>query len=104
MAKGELAAFGGRPVALCWDGNLANFDVVLLDMNLDGQRNPETANFLLERGIPFAFVSGYDAVIDPQHADVPLLHKPFTDGELGAVLAELIGPSGVRNEIAEANG
>jgi CheY-like chemotaxis protein len=77
-----------------------NFDVVRLDINLDGQRTPETANFLLERGIPFAFVSGYDTVTDPHQAHVPLLHKPFTDEQLAAVLAELIGPSEVRNEIA----
>jgi CheY-like chemotaxis protein len=98
---GYSVAGVARTVAEALEGFLEyNFDVVLLDINLDGQRNPETANFLLERGIPFAFVSGYDAVIDPHHAHVPLLHKPFTDEQLGAVLAELIGPSGIRNEIA----
>jgi CheY-like chemotaxis protein len=78
------------------------FDVVLLDINLDGNRNPETANYLLERGIPFAFVTGYDTVIDPHHAHVPLLHKPFTDEELGAVLAELVGPGEVQDMMADA--
>jgi hypothetical protein len=73
-----------------------------LDINLDGPRNPETANFLLERGIPFAFVSGYDTVTDPHHAHVPLLHKPFTDEELGAVLAELVGPGEVQDMMADA--
>jgi CheY-like chemotaxis protein len=78
-----------------------NFDVVLLDINLDGQRNPETANFLLERGIPFAFVSGYDTVINPHHAHVPMLHKPFTDEQLGAALAELVGPGEVQDMMAD---
>ncbi|HEY1474309.1 MAG TPA: hypothetical protein VGF53_09525, partial [Pseudolabrys sp.] len=29
-----------------------NFDAVLLDLNLDGEYHPETADFLLETGIP----------------------------------------------------
>jgi CheY-like chemotaxis protein len=78
-----------------------NFDVVLLDINLDGQRNPETANFLLERGIPFAFVSGYDTVTDRHHAHVPMLHKPFTDEQLGAALAELVGPGEVQDMMTD---
>ena len=79
----------------------SNFDVVLLDINLDGQRNPETANFLLERGIPFAFVSGYDIVTEPHHKHVPMLHKPFTDQELGDVLTELVGPGEAQDMMAD---
>ena len=43
-----------------------DFDAVLLDVNLDGEYNPETADLLLEMGVPFAFVTGYDYVVDPR--------------------------------------
>jgi hypothetical protein len=76
----------------------SDFDVVLLDINLDRTRNPETANFLLELRIPFTFVSGYDTVTDRHHAHMPMQHKPFTDEQLGALLAQMVGPR-VHNEM-----
>jgi hypothetical protein len=54
-----------------------DFDAVLLDINLGGEYNPETADLLLEMRVPFAFVTGYDYVVDPRHNDVPLLQKAF---------------------------
>ena len=53
-----------------------DFDAVLLDVNLDGEYNPETADLLLEMGVPFAFVTGYDYVVDPRHDNVPLCRSP----------------------------
>jgi hypothetical protein len=32
-----------------------------------------------------------------------MLHKPFTDEQLGALLAELVGPNGVHNEMTETD-
>ena len=55
-----------------------NFDAVLLDIGLDGQHNPELADWLLEMDIPFAFVTGYDHPFEARHDKVPLLQKPFT--------------------------
>ena len=80
-----------------------DFDAVLLDINLNGRRNPETADFLLQRGIPFAFVSGYDNVTEPHHAHVPMVLKPFSDDQIGAALRGLVGPGTVHNEVSEAN-
>jgi CheY-like chemotaxis protein len=80
-----------------------NFDAVLLDMNLDGRRNPETADFLLQRGIPFAFVSGYDYIGERHHAHVPMVLKPFSDEQIGAALRALVGPGSVHKEASEAN-
>jgi CheY-like chemotaxis protein len=77
-----------------------NFDVALLDINLGGRRTPETADLLLEQGIPFAFVSGYEHVADPQYAHVPMVLKPFSDAQIGAVLTTLVGPGEVQNMIA----
>jgi hypothetical protein len=48
-----------------------NFDAVLLDINMEGEYQPETADVLLEAGVPFAFVTGYDYVLEPRHEGVP---------------------------------
>ena len=63
------------------------FDAAILDINLsDGMAYP-VAEILSERGVPFAFVTGYGtAGTDPAHADAPLLQKPFREGHLEAVV------------------
>ncbi len=73
-----------------------DFDAVLLDVNLGGEYNPETADLLLEMGVPFAFVTGYDYVVEPRHDNVPLLQKPFSSIQLRALVERLVGsvPSG----------
>ncbi|MGC1700532.1 MAG: hypothetical protein WA796_17720 [Pseudolabrys sp.] len=50
---------------------LRNFDAVLLDINMEGEYQRETADVLLEAGVPFAFVTGYDYVLEPRHEGVP---------------------------------
>lgn len=69
-----------------------SFDAALLDVSLDGQHHPETADLLLEMGVPFAFVTGYDYLVEPRHEKIPLLQKPFTPVQLLALLEELVGP------------
>ena len=69
-----------------------DFDAVLLDLGLDGQTSREIADLLIELKIPFAFVTGYTQPFEPRHASVPLLHKPFTVGQLREVLHALVGP------------
>jgi CheY-like chemotaxis protein len=69
-----------------------NFDAVLLDINLDDQNETEAADFLLKTDIPFAFVTGYDYVIEPRHEKIPLLEKPFTTVQLNVLLEKLVGP------------
>jgi CheY-like chemotaxis protein len=76
-----------------------NFDAVLLDLTLQDQPHPELADNLLAKGVPFAFVTGYDYLIEPRHEDVPLLQKPFTAGQLGVLLAAL----GQRDGVAKAS-
>ena len=68
-----------------------DFDAALLDVNLGGEYNPETADLLLEMGVPFAFVTGYDYVVDPRHDNVPLLQKPFSSIQLRVLVERLIG-------------
>ena len=63
------------------------FDAALLDCNLSGDRVDELARQLSQRGIPFAFATGYgrDALPRGFH-DAPLLEKPFAPGQLVATL------------------
>ena len=52
-----------------------NFDAVLFDLHIDGRYRPETADFLLDKGVPFAFVTGYDYLVEPRHQTVPVLRS-----------------------------
>ena len=65
-----------------------NFDAVLLDINMEGEYQPETADI----EVPFAFVTGYDYVFVPCHEGVPLLEKPFGAVQLRVLLEKLVGP------------
>ena len=78
-----------------------NFDAVLLDIGLDGPYSPKIADVLSEMAIPFAFVTGYDGPLEPRHADVPLLSKPFTSEQLRVLLEKLIGQRDRLNKTAD---
>ena len=50
----------------------------MLDVNLAGQPIYPVADILASRGIPFVFVTGYNAEgIDRRYAHVPVLEKPI---------------------------
>jgi DNA-binding NtrC family response regulator len=78
-----------------------NFDAVLLDFNIGGQFHPEIADLLLEAGVPFAFVTGYDYVVEPRHERVPMLQKPFNAAQLRDLLERLVGPRSTSEEVAQ---
>jgi CheY-like chemotaxis protein len=69
-----------------------NYDAVLMDINMGGRYHAETADHLLGSGIPFAFVTGYDYLVEPRHVNVPVLQKPFEPADLRSLLEELVGP------------
>lgn len=69
-----------------------NYDVVLLDINIGGRYHAATADHLLGWGVPFAFVTGYDYLVEPRHEKIPILQKPFTTAQLRALLEELLHP------------
>jgi two-component sensor histidine kinase len=53
------------------------FDAALLDVNLAGEAVYPIAELLIERGLPFAFITGYGAEsIDPRFNTIPVLQKP----------------------------
>jgi len=55
-----------------------DFDAAILDLNLgDGLAYP-VAEILSSRGVPFVFVTGYEAgTVDGRFSDVPMLQKPI---------------------------
>jgi CheY-like chemotaxis protein len=70
------------------------FDAALLDLNLGrGETSYPVADALAQRGIPFAFVTGYtaDALVAP-HNGRPILEKPFWGDALRNVLEKLAPP------------
>ena len=78
-----------------------NFDVALVDLNLDDEYHPETADILIETSIPFAFVTGYDYIVELRHEKIPLLQKPFTPDQLSALIKTLVGPEASSDETAK---
>jgi CheY-like chemotaxis protein len=79
-----------------------NYDAVLLDINIGGQYHAVTADHLLGWGVPFAFVTGYDYLVEPRHEKVPVLQKPFTATQLRILLEELLRPLTSAGRIAQA--
>ncbi len=65
-----------------------DIDMVLLDLNLDGERSYAVAEALEARGIPFAFMTGYHRDdLRPEWRDKPVLQKPFVADNLEQVMA-----------------
>jgi DNA-binding response OmpR family regulator len=65
-------------------------DMALLDVNLDGLRSFPVADILRERGIPFAFLTGYGpGAIPAEYASEPLVTKPVSREALRKVISGL---------------
>lgn len=78
-----------------------NYDAVLLDINIGGRYHGETADHLAGCRIPFAFVTGYDYLVDPRHEKVPVLQKPFAPAQLRVLLEQLVGPAASPGALAQ---
>jgi len=74
-----------------WLAESGEFDVALLDVYLGGEPSFTVARTLQQRGIPFAFASGYaGGEVEAAFPGVPLISKPFKAAELEAVLRALL--------------
>ncbi len=63
-------------------------DGAILDVNINGAEVYAVADVLIERGIPFAFATGYGQRGIPQkYHGRPTLQKPFQRGDLELTLA-----------------
>ncbi len=64
------------------------FDVALLDVNLNGRPITPVVEVLVERGLPFVFASGYgQRGVPDAYRTSPTLQKPFQAEALAAALA-----------------
>jgi PAS domain S-box-containing protein len=98
MAKRILEGFGavvagpyGRLADALVAAREGRFDGAVLDFNLAGETAEPLADFLLVRGVPFAFLTGYHRdSIDRRYANIPLLQKPIEPDALERVLVSLL--------------
>ena len=66
-------------------------DAAMVDVNLGGEKSYPVADALIERGIPFAFSTGYrDHGDRPDLNNQPVLRKPYLNSDLIAMLERLI--------------
>lgn len=66
------------------------FDVAILDVNVNGQAIFPVADAIAARDIPFIFSTGYGQKSLPEkYRPRPTLDKPFLPGDVEAVLAKL---------------
>ena len=91
LARGGATVVGPASTvaaALRLIGGDCGIDMALLDINLKGEMVFPVADALAERGIPFAFVTGYSkAVVPSRFEHVPCWEKPVdfkrVESELG---------------------
>lgn len=70
------------------------FDAGVLDVNLGKETSEPVASGLMQRGVPFFFVTGYlsPALVNPKFASFARVHKPLTEAMLAdALVASLEG-------------
>jgi CheY-like chemotaxis protein len=74
--------------------NTGHYDFALLDVNLGESMSFGFARLLMQRDMPFGFVSGYSDTQDfPQDLrHLPLLVKPFNEGAMLEFLDRLFPP------------
>lgn len=68
-----------------------NFDIVLLDINLNGEASIPLASRLRAAGKPFLFTTGYgNSIAFTEFANNPVLPKPYRADQLAAKIAEML--------------
>lgn len=68
-----------------------NIDLAVLDVNLAGEEAFPIATVLAQRGVPFAFSTGYgNAGLPESWRSRPTLQKPFTQDQVMSVLVDAL--------------
>jgi CheY-like chemotaxis protein len=89
----EVAATAGRVDEAVRLVNDTEFDVAILDMNLNGQAVAPVVEVLEKRGLPYVFATGYDERGLPEaHRGRPTLQKPFQQENLERALNSVLTP------------
>lgn len=67
------------------------FDLVILDVNLDGKPSAPVADILVEKKLPFIFSTGYDtAALAERWSAYPFLQKPFAATSLEEAIKRIL--------------
>jgi two-component SAPR family response regulator len=67
-----------------------SIDAAVLDINLGDGLVYTVAEILAERGVPFVFVTGYDAdSVDSRFSGIPILQKPIERESLQRIFAQV---------------
>lgn len=74
-----------------------DFDLALLDINLNGTMSLPIAHKLREAGKPFVFTTGYGNVgIEDEFGDVTVVTKPYTIRSLSSAIKAAAGGAELR--------
>ena len=67
----------------------SDIDFAVLDINLAGRKSFPVADILRQRGIPFAFATGYgsEGLMDG-YRDLPALRKPYAQTDLERTIGQ----------------
>lgn len=83
----EVAAVASRFDDAVAKAQALDFDMAILDVNLNGMRTFPIAEIIRSRGIALVFATGYGAMSIPEEFQaVPVLQKPFAMPELERAL------------------
>jgi CheY-like chemotaxis protein len=89
LGYGVAASAGGLNEAIALARN-SDFDLAILDVNLNGDSVYPVADLLMERGVPFVFSTGYgDRGLPEPYRDRPTLQKPFQLSNLESILTSI---------------
>ena len=87
----DLAAAVGTIAEASEHAANGDFNVAVLDVNLDGQEIYPVADILAKRGLPFVFVTGYgEGSLAEPYRGRPSLQKPFQSEQLKTTLDGLV--------------
>ena len=80
----------------------AQFDIAVIDLNLNGKPAYPLADALYSKGVPFVFVTGYAPdSIEGRYAQVPLIQKPIPKDALANALRQQLAAQGSVRAVAE---
>ena len=89
LGYGVAASAGGLDEAMSLARN-SEFDIAILDVNLNGHSVYPVAELLDQRGVPFVFSTGYgERGLPEAYRNRPTLQKPFQLENLDHALATL---------------
>jgi len=84
-----VAGVAGRLEEAARQISSLEFDLAILDVNLNGRQSYPLAEALSKKGIPFFFATGYGVVGLPEmFRSIPILEKPFQQDDFERTLAK----------------